>query len=128
LVKGKVLKCRNCQQEIYFDDDVVSESGKKIPLNASANNDELGMTTSVHEYHDCPNNPYRKGKSNYETDVNLPEKNVPKVDFPLLARLGSVENTVLELVDKVAKVEAGLRGLGEALAKQSFEKASGEVV
>ena len=108
MVKGNILQCKNCGQDIYFDDEVLSQSGKKIPLDFDENN-----PNPYPEYHDCPTNPYKKGGFNKGTSKVGVNTNVVSVN---------VENKVNDLVHRVEQVEAGLRGLGEAVAKLSFQK------
>jgi len=45
------LKCRLCDQEIFFDSEITSANGKKIPLDVE-----------TEEPHDCPKSTYRGRK------------------------------------------------------------------
>jgi hypothetical protein len=105
-VKGNILQCKNCGQDIYFDDEVLSQSGKKIPLDFDEEN-----ANPYPQYHDCPNNPYKKGDRGFsKSKVAVPNVNV-----------SGLETKVQELSDRVTRLEAGLKGLGEAVGKLSFK-------
>lgn len=47
-MKSRAMPCnRDCGTDIYFDDDKLSKTGKKIPLDVDTD-----------EPHDCPNSSY----------------------------------------------------------------------
>ena len=110
MVKGNILQCKNCGQDIYFDDEVLSQSGKKIPLDFDENN-----PNPYPEYHDCPNNPYKKGLGGFN-------KGTSKVGVNTNVNVSGLETRVQELSDRVRQLESGLKGLGEAVGKLSFQK------
>jgi hypothetical protein len=55
-----IVLCKYCDNPIYFDDNVVSKNGKKIPLQ------EWDQ-----QPHSCPNNPYNQFKKPSKIDDDL---------------------------------------------------------
>jgi hypothetical protein len=123
LARSVVVECRNCQQEIFWDDDVTSKNGKKIPLQADEE-DEDGKP----KFHDCPNNPFKagKGKSNYDTPKtgNVGFKRDQDVNLELVSRIGKLETDRDSMAMELSEVRNVVRELGEALAQASFKKAN----
>ena len=112
MVKSDPLDCRQCGNSIFFDSEVLSKNGKKIPLDSSTG-----------DHHDCPNNPYNKGQR-----VQLGDKRDENLNLELVAKVGKLENVVNDVVQQVAQLERGLEQFGEALAKNSFETGKGKKV
>jgi len=50
-----MTNCFKCKQEIFFDEDITTDAGKKIPCDKDQN-DRLSP-------HDCPKNDYNKGSN-----------------------------------------------------------------
>lgn len=113
---ANVVNCNRCNQQIHFDDQVLSASGKKIPLQGADGYDK----------HDCPANPYKGGQ---KFEVRLPAQNVPaKGNLQELGVQSELEDLrkrvdVLESVlQRVGQLEETVEELGKALAAVSFKK------
>ena len=59
MTKSNILNCKNCDEQIYFDDEVLSKNGKKIPIEYNENRDP---EYDEPKYHDCPNSTFRRTK------------------------------------------------------------------
>jgi hypothetical protein len=83
------VACRNCGEEIYFDDNYLSKNGKKVPLNKKG-----GMP------HQCPNWPFHRSRS-----INA---------GPLLPgspmRIDTTEHILAEILRIVKRIEKGTVG------------------
>ena len=112
------MECRNCGQEIKFDNNVRSTSGKAIPLNMDGNK------------HDCPNNPYKKKFQNFkqvaekvEQEISLkPKESVFKPNNALgkLAELETeFEFKLSEMNKRLSRAEQAIQAL---VAENSFKK------
>ena len=105
---------------IYFDDERLSKTGKKIPINDADD-----------EAHDCPNNPYKKGvfKDMKQANTTYRER-VPQADnttlIETIARVGKLELAVDQVNQNLKNLEQSIEQFGEALAKVSFQKGTGE--
>ena len=109
-----MVNCNKCGQSIHFDDEVLSATGKKIPLQGATGFDK----------HDCPNNPYKGGKLGGQTQEQV-VKQVPSTgNLEVLAFKSVVDG----LSERVGRLEQAVEQFGEVLAKQSFQKGSGEAV
>lgn len=115
-MKGNILQCRNCGQDIYFDDAVLSGTGKKIPLQFDEQADDAGIEP---QKHDCPNNPYKK-----QQGLNVKASGGPSkvaVDFALVNRVGKLEIAVEQMTQLVKELQ-------DALGKLSFQTGTGKQV
>lgn len=74
-----MIECYKCGQEIFFDDDCVSQSGKKIPLDEEYDG-------GVMIPHDCPENPQKA--------------NTPSVKSALVLRIDALEKRIFDLENK----------------------------
>jgi len=120
--RSQILQCNSCGQDICFDDEQLSKNGKKIPLQVTEDfvNDEIPLPN-----HDCPNNPYKKGGSRVGVNT-APKKSSVSNELELLGRISNIETAVRDLDARVGEIDNGLKNLGEAIAKMSFQKATGE--
>ena len=65
-----MTNCFKCGHEIFFDDDCVSKSGKKIPLDEEYDTGD-GMVP-----HNCPENDFNKPGMSLEKRINALEKRI----------------------------------------------------
>lgn len=123
--RSQILQCNQCGQDICFDDQQLSKTGKKIPLDVTEDfvNDQIPLP-----YHDCPNNPYKKGGGGSKVAVPPVKKQSGlSQELSMLSRISMVESALRDLDAKVGQIDNALKNLGEAIGKISFQKASGEV-
>jgi hypothetical protein len=52
----RTITCKYCNQQITFNDNIISERGKKIPLNPDGS------------HHSCPQRPFNQARSGSKTE------------------------------------------------------------
>ncbi len=117
--RSQILQCNKCGQDICFDDEQLSKNGKKIPLQVTEDfvNDEIPLPN-----HDCPENRFKSGSR-----VGVPnavKKSSVSNELELLGRISNIEAAVRDLDARVGEMDNGLKNLGEAIGKMSFQKGS----
>lgn len=82
------IPCRYCDGDIYFDDDHISDSGKKIPMDAE-----------TEEPHSCPGRAYaRERRQALNEDQNYTQSANERA---LAERVTQLEKRVKSLEDKI---------------------------
>lgn len=103
------MQCRNCGQEIKFDNSIRSSSGKAIPLNMDG------------DKHDCPNNPYKN-----KTIQLKPEDQAAFDKIEADANLGNLTSTdIADIKRTLIKIEEQTGAILTFLQnKMGWEKAN----
>lgn len=107
MTKSPNMPCRLCDEEIYFDDNVLSQSGKKIPLESKNN-----------EKHDCPNSPYKQKQQQKPKDTS---KQVRPQGVPL--DLTEINVQLQDIRNELREIHRVIAEYGEVIARGSFTTA-----